>query len=81
MSNHDFAARKFVVCVQNDEYPASLEVREVRKLYRALPDRDAAAQGQLRVIDESGEDYLYPVGYFASVELSAPVEAALLKAS
>jgi hypothetical protein len=78
MSNHDFAAQKFVVCVQNDEYPASLEVR---KLYRVLSDRDAAAEGQLRVIDESGEDYLFPVGYFASVELSAPVEAALLKAS
>jgi len=78
MSNPDFAAHKFVVCVQNDDYPASLEVR---KLYRVLSDRDAAAQGQLRVIDESGEDYLYPVGYFASVELSAPVEAALLKAS
>jgi len=78
MSTHDFAARKFVVCVQNDEYPASLEVR---KLYQVLSDRDAAALGQVRVIDESGEDYLYPVSYFASVELSAPVEAALLKAS
>ena len=78
MSTHDFAARKFVVCVQNDEYPASLEVR---KLYQVLSDRDAAAEGQVRVIDESGEDYLYPVSYFASVELSAPVEAALLKAS
>jgi hypothetical protein len=78
MSNHDLAARKFVVCVQNDEYPASLEVR---KLYQVLSDRDAAAHGQVRVIDESGEDYLYPSDYFASVELSAPVEAALLKAS
>jgi hypothetical protein len=78
MSNHDFAAQKFVVCIQNDEYPASLEVR---KLYRVLSDRDAAAQGQLRVIDESEEDYLYPVGYFASVQLSAPVEARVAEAS
>ena len=68
----------FVVCLQNDEYPASLEVR---KLYRVVVDRDAEAHGQLRVIDESGEDYLYPVGYFAAVELPAPVEAALLRAS
>ena len=78
MSEHNGAEPRFAVCLQNDDYPASLEVR---KLYRVVADRDAEAHGQLRVIDESGEDYLYPVGYFAAVELPAPVEAALLRAS
>ena len=78
MSKHDVATPQFVVCINNGEYPASLEVR---KLYQVVADRDAQAQGQLRVIDESGEDYLYPLQYFASVELSAPAEAALLKTS
>ena len=48
---------KYVICVNNDDYAASLEVR---RLYECLPDEDAAQHGQLRVIDESGEDYLYP---------------------
>jgi hypothetical protein len=78
MGKHDLAAPQFVVCIQNDAYPASLEVR---KLYQVVPDPDAVALGQLRIIDESGEDYLYPLGYFAAVKLPAPVEAALLKAS
>ena len=78
MGKHGTAAPQFVVCIQNDEYPVSLEVR---KLYHVVADPDAVALGQLRIIDESGEDYLYPVGYFAAVELPAPVEAALLKAS
>ncbi|MFL5381979.1 MAG: hypothetical protein ACJ8GN_05655 [Longimicrobiaceae bacterium] len=78
MGENGRAGPRFVVCLQNDDYPASLEVR---KLYRVVADSDAAAHGQLRVIDESGDDYLYPVGYFAEVELPAPIEAALLKAS
>ena len=69
---------RFVVCIQNASHPASLELR---KLYQVVADPDAAALGQVRIIDESGEDYLYPRGYFAEVELSKPVEAALLKAS
>lgn len=62
---------KYVICVNNDDYAASLEVR---KLYESLPDDDAARHGQLRVIDESGEDYLYPASYFVAVDLPADVE-------
>ena len=59
---------KFVICVNNEGYEASLELR---KLYEVLPDKSAARHGQVRVIDESGEDYLYPKSFFASVERSA----------
>ena len=57
---------RFVVCVRNDDYAASLEVR---KIYRALADESAAARHFVRVIDESGEDYLYPESYFVPIEL------------
>ncbi|MBI4965101.1 MAG: hypothetical protein HY913_17640 [Desulfomonile tiedjei] len=57
----------FVICIRNDDYPASLEKR---KLYVKLPDPEAEKNHFVRVIDESGEDYLYPEGYFAAVELS-----------
>jgi len=52
--------KRFVLCLRNDGYEVSLERR---KIYQALPDADAAKHKQLRVIDESGEDYLYPQGY------------------
>lgn len=61
---------QFVVCIKNDGYPASLEKR---KLYEILPDIQAASHQLLRVIDESGEDYLYPVDYFAPIEVPAMV--------
>jgi hypothetical protein len=56
----------FAICVNNSEYPASLELH---KVYRVLPDREAEREGDLRIIDESGEDYLYPATYFVLVEL------------
>jgi len=56
----------FLLCVRNEGYPASLEVR---KVYQALPDPVAASRGFVRVIDESGEDYLYPSECFVAVEL------------
>jgi hypothetical protein len=59
---------QFVVCLKNDGYPASLEKR---KLYQIVPDSQAATHDLLRVIDESGEDYLYPAGYFAPIEVPA----------
>jgi hypothetical protein len=65
----------FVVCIRNDEYPASLEKR---KLYVKLPDSEAEQRHYVRVIDESGEDYLYPEGYFAAVELSDETRRAIL---
>jgi hypothetical protein len=72
------AEPRFVVCVENGDSRASLEVR---KLYQVVPDPDAAVHGLLRVIDESGEDYLYPLHYFAAVDIPKTLEVALLKAS
>ena len=67
-----------VVCINNDGYPASLELH---KIYRTLPDADAAAQGDLRVVDESGEDCLFPASAFAPVEVPDSVRASLLRPS
>ena len=69
---------EFAVCVNNDDYPASLELH---KIYRVLPDEDAAVDGDVRVIDESGEDYLYPADYFVFVELPRAVEKSVLRAA
>jgi hypothetical protein len=63
-----------VLCVKNDGYPSSLDVR---KVYRALPDRDAEKHGQVRVIDESGEDYLFSSRYFVRLPLPAAAKRAL----
>ena len=71
-----FATQHFVVCVRNDGYPASLELR---KLYPALQDAFGEEHGMTRVIDESGEDYLYPDSYFVRVELPKAVEQVLRK--
>lgn len=62
--------RKYVVCVSNAGYAASLEPR---KLYQVLPDPEAKREGMLRVIDESGEDYLFPHTNFAAVSLRPDV--------
>lgn len=67
---------RFAVCVNNDGYPASLELH---KIYRVLPDERAESDGAPRVIDERGEDYLYPAEYFAFVDLSQAVEKSLLE--
>ena len=61
------------VC-QNDGFPASLQTR---RLYEHLPDKDAETRGLVRVIDESGEDYLYPHKLFATVKLPVPVVRAI----
>jgi len=68
----------FVVCINNENYPASLELH---KIYRVIPDEDAAADGDIRVIDESGEDYLYPASYFAPITVPELVKESLLRAS
>ncbi len=67
---------RFVVCVRNDAYPASLEPR---KIYRVLPDADAQRHGQLRVIDESGEDYVYPASLFLPIELPPSIRRAVMQ--
>ena len=59
--------KSYVICIDNSDYPASLERR---KLYRVLVDDHARVEGLLRVVDESGEDYLYPSSCFISVDLS-----------
>jgi hypothetical protein len=65
----------FVVCVDNREYPVSLELH---KIYRTIVDEDAARDGDLRVVDESGEDYLYPASYFLPIRLPRDTEQALV---
>ena len=69
---------QFLLCVKNDGYPVALEVR---KLYREVPDPKAAAHRLVRVIDESGEDYLYPEDYFVPIELPLSVKKAFSGAS
>lgn len=66
--------KQFVVCLRNDGYEVSLERR---KIYQILPDADAAKHKQLRVIDESGEDYLYPQKLFALIELPQSIRRAV----
>jgi hypothetical protein len=67
---------RFAVCVNNADYPASLELH---KIYRVLPDEDAEVDRDLRIVDESGEDYLYPAEYFVLVELPRSIEQFLLQ--
>ena len=63
----------FVVCVENSGYPASLELR---KIYLRLSDPKAETDGLIRVVDESGEDYLYPSRFFAAISVPVAVERA-----
>ncbi|MFO0889813.1 MAG: hypothetical protein U0790_11815 [Isosphaeraceae bacterium] len=57
---------RFLLCIRNDGYPASLEVR---KVYQSVTDPGAESRGLVRVIDESGEDYLYSAEWFVAVDL------------
>jgi hypothetical protein len=65
---------RFAICIDNSHYPASLELH---KVYRVVPDGDAEKDGDLRIIDESSEDYLYPADYFLLVDLPRDVVATL----
>ena len=67
---------KFAVCIRDSEPDL-----EIRKIYQVVPDERAEKEGHLRIIDESGEDYLYPANYFVPVEMSKEAEQALLVAS
>jgi hypothetical protein len=71
-------AKQLVVCVENDGHPASLEKR---KIYVALRDATAEKHGLLRIVDESGEDYLYPKTFFRSIALPQSVRKAVLAAA
>jgi hypothetical protein len=66
----------FALCVEN----GGLEDLEARKLYQVLPDREAAREGYIRVVDESGEDYIYPSDLFVPVRLSTAVVRRLRRA-
>ena len=67
---------KFAICINNSHYPASLELH---KVYRVIPDEDAEREGDLRVIDESGEDYLYSAKRFVPVELPLQVTRSVIR--
>lgn len=67
---------RFAICINNPSHPASLELH---KVYRVLADEDAAKDRDLRVIDESGEDYLYPAEWFVPIELPRKVSASILR--
>ncbi len=69
---------QFAICIKNDDYPASLQLW---KVYRVLPDEKGERHNMMRVIDESGEDYLFSASYFVSVELPQAAESALLALS
>jgi len=69
--------RRLVLCLRNDGYEVSLERR---KIYQVVPDRDAGIHRQLRVVDESGEDYLYPAEFFAPIALPLALRRAVLAA-
>ena len=71
-------AKQLVVCVNNEGYPASLERR---KIYVALRDADAERHGLVRIVDESGDDYLYPKALFRPIALPQAVRKAVLAAA
>jgi hypothetical protein len=71
-------SKQLVVCVSNEGYPASLEKR---KIYLALRDTTADKRGLIRVVDESGDDYLYPKTFFRSIALPQAIKKAVLAAA
>ncbi|MGB4067127.1 MAG: hypothetical protein WBK08_03760 [Nitrospira sp.] len=78
MPKTKLATSRFLICVENKGYKASLEKR---KVYVSIPDAGALKHGQVRVVDESGEDYLYPKSLFLPITVSASLRKAILKAA
>ena len=78
MSKSKSAVAQLLVCVENKGYDVSLEKR---KIYLSLRDTMAARHDQVRVIDESGEDYLFPEEFFRPIDLPQDVQAALRQSS
>src|SRR5438128_1671021 len=76
MKKRNAHAKQFVICIDNSSYPASLELH---KIYTVLPDERAAEDDFIRVVDESGEDYLYSAKHFVSVELPAQVKQSIIR--
>ncbi len=77
MLKHEAMPSQFAICIDNAGYAVSLEKG---KVYRVIPDADAAAYGEMRVLDESGEDYLFPAGRFVVIDLPQEVQDVLLAA-
>ena len=71
-------AEQYVICISNEGYAASLEPR---KIYQAVADAAASRERLMRVIDESGEDYLFPAELFVPIDLDKDIKAALRRAS
>ena len=78
MKKSHLSKKHYAVCVSNKGYPASLEVK---KIYQTIEDAEAVKHHQLRVIDESGADYLYPEEYFVHIDLPQAAENAWLTAA
>ena len=76
MKKRNGTSKQFVICVDNSGYPASLELH---KIYTVLPDERAAEDDYLRVIDESGEDYLYAAKRFVPVNLPEQVKRSVVR--
>ena len=76
MRQPKYPRTQFAVCIDNSEYPVSLELH---KVYRVLPDADAAQDGDLRVVDESGEAYLFPAEYFVPIDVPRGTKQVLQK--
>ena len=68
---------QFVLCIKNE----GCEDLKIRKIYEVLPDGDAAKDEYIRIVDESGEDYLYPSNYFYPVEIAQNIRETLLRAA
>lgn len=68
---------QFAICISSDDP----DLLTPRRIYQVLPDERAAQSNYMRVIDNEGEDYLYPADYFILVDFPAPVERALLRVS
>lgn len=76
MKNLKSSRTRLVICVENKGYVTSLEKRTI---YISLPDPSALKHGQVRVIDESGEDYLYPKDFFLPITVPPSIRSAILK--
>ena len=73
-NNHE---TKFAVCINSDDP----DLLTPRRIYQVLPDESAAKSNYIRVIDNEGEDYLYPAKYFLSIDLPRKIEQAMIKAA
>jgi hypothetical protein len=74
MNNNPDHLKGYVVCIDNSDYPASLELH---KIYRVLEDKDAELDGDIRIIDESGEDHLYSAARFVPIQIPSAVKKSL----